>query len=255
MKIPETETFEGRTAIVTGGGQGIGGAVAKTLAERGASVVVNDLDGESARKKVEELRAAGADAIAVQGSVISAADVRRMVEEAIEQFGAVHILVNNAGILRPTPVIDIEEDEWDQVIAVNMKGTFLCCRAVLASMQAAGWGRIVNLSSTAGKNISTVGGAHYTAAKAGILGFTRHLAKEVAADGITVNAVCPGLIDTEMVRSTISDERLAAYTESFPIRRLGRPEEVAELVAFLASDRAAYITGAALDINGGDLMI
>ena len=119
----------------------------------------------------------------------------------------------------------------------------------------AGWGRIVNFSSTAGKNISTVGGAHYTAAKAGILGFTRHLAKEVAADGITVNAVCPGLIDTEMVRSTIDDDRTQAYAESFPIPRLGRPEEVAHLVAFLAGERAAYITGASLDINGGDLMI
>ncbi len=255
VKMPEKGNLEGRTAIVTGGGQGIGGAVAKTLAGRGARVVVNDLNGEAAERKADELRAAGAEAVAVQGSVINAADVRRMVEEAIKQFGAVHILVNNAGILHPTPVADISEDEWDQVIAVNMKGTFLCCQAVLASMRAGGWGRIVNLSSTAGKNISTVGGAHYTAAKAGILGFTRHLAKEVAADGITVNAVCPGLIDTEMVRSTISDERLAAYIESFPIRRLGRPEEVAELIAFLASDRAAYITGASLDINGGDLMI
>jgi 3-oxoacyl-[acyl-carrier protein] reductase len=255
MKKSEKRTLEGRIAIVTGGGQGIGGAVAKVLAERGARVVINDLNGESAGKKAEELRASGADAIAVQGSVINAADVRRMVEEATGHFGAVHILVNNAGILRPTPVIDITEEEWDQVIAVNMKGTFLCCQAVLASMKADGWGRIVNLSSTAGKNISTVGGAHYTAAKAGILGFTRHLAKEVAGDGITVNAVCPGLIDTEMVRSTISDERLAAYIESFPIRRLGRPEEVGELVAFLASEQAAYITGASLDINGGDLMI
>ncbi len=121
-------------------------------------------------------------------------------------------------------------------------------------MRAAGWGRIVNFSSTAGKNISTVGGAHYTAAKAGILGFTRRLAKESAEYGITVNSVCPGLIDTEMVRSTIDPERAKAYADSFPISRLGEPFEVAELVAFLASDRASYITGASLDINGGDLM-
>ena len=122
-------------------------------------------------------------------------------------------------------------------------------------MREAGWGRIVNFSSTAGKNVSTVGGAHYTAAKAGVLGFTRHLAKEVAAYGITVNAVCPGLIDTEMVRAVVSPERADAYARGFPIERLGEPEEVAELVAFLASDRASYITGASLDINGGDLMI
>ena len=178
-----------------------------------------------------------------------------MVAATLEHFGAVHVLVNNAGVLRPTKVIDIDEAEWDFVVDVNLKGTFLCSQAVLSPMKRAGWGRIVNLSSTAGKNISTVGGAHYTAAKAGILGFTRHLAKEVAGDGITVNAVCPGLIDTEMVRATIDDERAAAYAKSFPIQRLGQPEEVAELVAFLASDRAAYITGASMDINGGDLMI
>ena len=122
-------------------------------------------------------------------------------------------------------------------------------------MREEGWGRIVNFSSTAGKNVSTVGGAHYTAAKAGVLGFTRHLAKEVAGYGITVNAVCPGLIDTEMVRAVISPERADAYARGFPVSRLGEPGEVAELVAFLASDRASYITGASLDINGGDLMI
>jgi 3-oxoacyl-[acyl-carrier protein] reductase len=178
-----------------------------------------------------------------------------MIAQIADRFGGVDILVNNAGVLRPTKVIDIPEEEWDFVVDVNLKGTFLCSQAVLSTMQKAGWGRIINFSSTAGKNVSTVGGAHYTAAKAGILGFTRHLAKEVARDGITVNAVCPGLIDTEMVRATISDERVRAYAESFPIPRLGRPEEVAELVAFLASEQAAYITGASLDINGGDLMI
>ena len=122
-------------------------------------------------------------------------------------------------------------------------------------MQTAGWGRIINISSSAGRSVSTVGGAHYTAAKAGVLGFTRHLAKESASYGITVNAICPGLFDTEMVRVTIDDDRADAYANSFPIQRLGLPSEVAELVAFLASDRAAYITGASLDINGGDLMI
>lgn len=250
-----TENLQGRTAIVTGSGQGMGQAVARTLAARGANVVVNDLEGDRAAAVADGLNSGGTASMPVQADVTDAAAVKRMVDESIARFGPVHILVNNAGILYPTPVTEISEDEWDRVIGVNMKGTFLCSQAVLESMQSQGWGRIVNFSSTAGKNISTVGGAHYTAAKAGILGFTRHLAKEVASHGITVNSVCPGLIDTEMVRATIDDERTRAYTESFPISRLGEPDEVAELVAFLVSDRAAYITGAALDINGGDLMI
>ena len=250
-----SESLRDRTAIVTGAGQGMGRCVAVALAERGARVVVNDIQQERAEGTAASLRETGAEAIAIPADVVDSAAVRAMVEEAIAQFGPIHILINNAGILRPTKVVEIEEDEWDLVIEVNLKGTFLCSQAVLPSMQEAGWGRIVNFSSTAGKNISTVGGAHYTAAKAGILGFTRHLAKEVAEYGITVNSVCPGLIDTEMVRATIDDERTQAYADSFPIPRLGEPEEVAELVAFLASDRAAYITGASLDINGGDLMI
>ncbi len=146
------------------------------------------------------------------------------------------------------------EDEWDWVLAVNLKGAFLTSRAVAPLMRERGWGRIIHFSSTAGKTVSTIGGCHYTAAKHGVLGLTRALAKELASDGITVNAVCPGLIDTEMVRDTIPRERVREYERSFPIPRLGRPEEVAELVAFLASDDAAYITGAALDINGGDFL-
>jgi NAD(P)-dependent dehydrogenase (short-subunit alcohol dehydrogenase family) len=246
------EDLSGRIAIVTGAGQGMGRSVAQALAERGATVVVNDLNLESAEAVSADLRATGTESMAIAADGTS---VRAMVERTVATYGGVQILINNAGVLRPTKVAEIPEDEWDWVIAVNLKGTFLCSQAVLPAMKEAGWGRIVNFSSTAGKNVSTVGGAHYTAAKAGILGFTRHLAKEVAADGITVNAVCPGLIDTEMVRATIDDDRTAAYARSFPIPRLGLPEEVAELVAFLASDRAGYITGASLDINGGDLMI
>lgn len=249
------EDLTGRTALVTGAGQGMGRAVAMALANRGARIVVNDIAADRADETAADLRERGADALAISGSVTDRAGVHAMVAQALERFGSLDILVNNAGVLRPTAVIDIPEEEWDFVVEVNLKGTFLCSQAVLPAMQQAGWGRIVNFSSTAGKNVSTVGGAHYTAAKAGILGFTRHLAKEVAAHGITVNSVCPGLIDTEMVRNTIDDQRIRAYEASFPIPRLGQPEEVAELVAFLASDRATYITGASLDINGGDLMI
>ncbi|MDP7579305.1 MAG: SDR family NAD(P)-dependent oxidoreductase [SAR202 cluster bacterium] len=253
--MTHTKEFEGKVAIVTGAGQGMGRAVAERLAAAGALVSVNDIDADSAEHTVSVLQKGGAEAVAAPGSVTSTQQVSDMLDLTLSRFGKVHILVNNAGVLRPTKVIDIEEDEWDFVVDVNLKGTYLCSRAVLPTMRENGWGRIVNFSSTAGKNVSTVGGAHYTAAKAGILGFTRHLAKEEAAHGVTVNSVCPGLIDTEMVRKTIDGARTKMYADSFPIQRLGQPSEVAELVAFLASDRAAYITGASLDINGGDLMI
>lgn len=250
-----SEPLTGRTALVTGAGRGMGREVAIALSARGARVVVNDTNAEDAERTAADLRSAGAEAIAIRADVTRADEVRNMAAQALKKFGAVHILVNNAGILRPTRFLDIPEAEWDLVVDVSLKGTFLCSQAVLPSMQAAGWGRIVNFSSTAGKSVSTLGGAHYTAAKAAVLGLTRAIAKEFARHGITANAVCPGLIDTEMVRSSVSEERCRAYAGGFPIPRLGRPEEVAELVAFLCSDRAAYITGAALDINGGDLMV
>lgn len=254
--MPDIEDLTGKTALVTGSAQGMGRAIAGTLASRGANIVVNDIDPDQSLETAQSLSAEyGVEALSFPADVTSRDAVKTMVDGAVKWFKGLHILVNNAGVLRPTGVIDIPEDEWDWVIDVNLKGTFLCSQAALPTMQDQGWGRIVNISSSAGRSVSTVGGAHYTAAKAGVLGFSRHLAKEVAGYGITVNAVCPGLFDTEMVRTTIDQARSDAYASSFPIQRLGLPEEVAELVAFLASDRAAYITGASLDINGGDLMI
>lgn len=253
--MQESAEFEGKVAIVTGAGSGLGRAISLRLARGSAHVVVNDVSSAGAESTVAQIKELGGEAVAVQGDVTRSQDVKRMVDTAVKRYGDVHILVNNAGIIFPTHVFDLEEEEWDRVIEVNLKGTYLCARAVLPAMRKAGWGRIVNMSSKAGRSSSTIGGAHYTASKAAVLGFTRHLAREEAQHGITVNAVCPGLIDTEMVRSTIGIEKALSYAPRFPIARLGQPEEVADLVAFLASERASYITGASADINGGDLMM
>ena len=248
--------IEGKIAIVTGAGRGMGREVARKLVKLGANVVINDVSLDDAIASIEDIAPPeNQEMFAIAGDITKKNDVDNLILKTSEKFGGIDILVNNAGVLRPTKVIDIEEEEWDWVVNVNLKGTYLCSRAVLPSMISRGWGRIVNFSSTAGKNVSTVGGAHYTAAKAGILGFTRHLAKEAAQFGITVNSVCPGLIATEMVLSTINEAQIKLYESSFPISRMGQPYEVADLVAFLASNKASYITGASLDINGGDLMI
>jgi 3-oxoacyl-[acyl-carrier protein] reductase len=244
-----------RVAFVTGAGGGIGRAVALGLSTDASTIVLADLDEaglEETNRLLGDMGGSGRTAVL---DVTDRVAVRSLVDETVREFGPIAVLVNCAGTLTPTRVIDITEDEWDGVVNVNLKGTFLCSQAVLPGMEDLGWGRIVNLSSSAGKSVSTVGGAHYTAAKAGVLGFTRHLAKEVADIGVTVNAVCPGLIDTQMVRNTINEEKMAWYANSFPIQRLGTSEEVATVVCFLASDGAAYITGVALDINGGDLMV
>ena len=244
--------LDGKTALVTGAAGGMGAAIARALSSLGARIALNDLTVESVESLRDRLET---PTVAVAADVNNKANVDAMIASVERQLGPIDILINNAGVLRPTRIVDISEAEWDFVIGVNLKGTFLCSQAVIPKMRERRWGRIINLSSTAGKNVSTMGGAHYTAAKAGVLGLTRHIASEVSHDGITVNAVCPGLIDTDMTRQTITAEQSDAYASSFPIPRLGRPDEVADLIAFLASDRAEYITGASMDINGGDLMI
>ena len=245
----------GRVALITGAGRGMGRASAERIAAAGARVVVNDLDETRAAEVADRLVSEGSEAVGIAADVSDAADVSRLVDTTSERFGGVDILVNNAGVLRRTGILALDEDEWDLVLDVNLKGTYLCTRAVLPAMKEAGWGRVVNISSSAGRSVSTLGGPHYTTAKAAVLGFTRAVAKEMAPFGITLNAVCPGLVNTEMVSEVITGAQVRDYADSFPIGRLAEPEEVAELVAFLASDRAAYITGASLDINGGDLMI
>ncbi len=239
-------------ALVTGAAGGMGTAIARRLHELGASVALNDLDPEATASCAAEL---GDNALPVPADVTSSGDVQQMVEATLERFGRLDILVNNAGILFPTRLEDISEDEWRKTLDVNLTGAFLCTQAAIAPMKRERYGRIVNLASTAGKTVSTLGGAHYTASKHGVLGLTRACALELAPHGITANAVCPGLIDTEMAHENTTPERLDAYRTGFPIQRLGSPEEVADLVCFLASDSAGYITGSAYDIAGGDLMI
>lgn len=244
-----------KVAIVTGAGSGMGAAAARALAREGARVVVTDLDLPSAERVAAEIAAAGGEALAVQVDVSRAADARRMVAATIDRFGAVDVLACIAGVLRTSSVDQIDEAEWDLVFAVNLKGVFLCAQAVLPLMKERRAGKIVILASLAGRATSTLGGAHYTASKAGVLGLSRHLAREFAPFGINVNAINPGIIDTPMVRANTSPDHLERVIDSIPFKRLGSPEEVADLVVFLASDAAAYITGAAVDIHGGELII
>lgn len=244
-----------RVAVVTGGARGMGLACVEELAARGDAVGLIDIDREAAGRVRSVLTERSRQVHAEIADVTNAAALRRAVGNVTRAFGAPTVLVNAAGLLRSTRSLEISEDEWHAVVDVSLKGTFLAMQACLPGMIEAGWGRVVNFSSTAGKSVSTLGGAHYTAAKAGVLGLTRALAHEHAHHGICVNAVCPGLIDTPMVRAICGDEELARFAATFPIARLGQPSEVARLVAFLCSDDAAYITGAALDINGGDLMV
>ena len=244
-----------KVALITGGAQGMGKATAMLFAENGVRVALTDINKTKLNETVNEIKAKGGSVIGIQADVTNSQEIEEMVTTVLDSFSTVDILVNNAGILKRTKIIDIPEDEWDLVIDVNLKSVFLCSRAVLPLMIKQKKGKIINMSSSAGRSVSTIGGAHYTASKAGVLGFTRHLAKEVAQYNINVNAVCPGLIDTEMVRLTCAKEKIEWYEKSFPISRLGEPAEVANLILFLASEESSYITGASIDINGGDLMI
>ena len=247
--------LDGRVALVTGSARGIGKAVTSSLVKAGARVVGADFDEDGALQAVLDAGVPPEEAFGCFLDVSDPESVSSVFKKTKKMFGRLDILVNNAGIMFRTRFLDIALKEWEATIRTNLTGVFHCTQAAVPLMKENGYGRIVNISSSAGRSVSTLGGVHYTASKAGLLGLTRAVAKEVAPSGITVNAVCPGLIDTKMARETTSAEELEKFMGSFPVGRLGSPQEIGHLVLFLCTDAAAYITGASVDINGGDLML
>lgn len=247
----------GRCTIVTGAGRGIGRAIALGLASQGASVAVADLFADRANTVAEEIKANGRAALAIQADVQRSADVDRLMNEVLAEFGRLDILVNNAGgMISRKRVAEMNEDLWDRVLAANLKSTFLCSRAAFQSITRPG-GRIINISSCFGIT-GSASAAHYSAAKAGIIGFTKALALELAREGITVNAVAPGPTDTPAWRGTHTEEQLAAKREErvkkTPLGRIAFPEDIASAVIFLAAPESGYITGQVIHVNGGSLM-
>jgi 3-oxoacyl-[acyl-carrier protein] reductase len=245
--------LEQRIAIVTGAGQGIGRAIALGLVREGARVAIADVNEECANTVKDEIEAAGGTALVIRTDVSNEDSVQAMVERALQEFGRVDILVNNAGIFPTSSVEGMSEGDWDRVIGTNLVGAFLCARAVVPKFLEQGTGRIISLTSgrafQGAKN-----GAHYAASKAGIIGFSKSLALELAPHGITVNVICPGITDTAQPRGHQTEEQIYAQAQRIPLGRIGQPEDLVGPAVFLASDAAAFITGQTIMVNGGSIM-
>jgi 3-oxoacyl-[acyl-carrier protein] reductase len=249
-----------QTAIVTGAARGIGKGIALVLAREGADVVVADIHAEQAVQAAEEIRKLGLSAIATPVDITQRDQVDRLVQSTVSQFGKVDILVNSAGVVSNAPILELGEEEWDQTIAINLKGVFLCSKRTAQAMVAQRSGRIINIASLSGK-VGAPGQAAYCASKHGVIGLTLVLAIDLAPYGITVNAICPGMNETEMMQAVIAqraasrgqtvDQVRQGILAKTPLGRFGRPEDVAQVVLFFASPASAYVTGQAIDVDGG----
>jgi len=246
----------GKVAIITGAASGIGRATALAFAECGAAVTINYNRNESGAESLrKQIVSHGGRAISVQADVTIAADVEALVQRSNEELGPVDILVNNAGsLIERLRILELTEQRWDEVINLNLKSAFLCSKAVVASMIERKTGAIINLSSIAGRNGGALGSIHYSTAKGGLITFTKGLAKELAPFGVRVNAVSPGVIDTPYHEQFSSPEMMKSYVNGIPLGRVGKPEEVAKVIVFLASDAASYLAGETIEINGGMFM-
>jgi len=243
--------FKGKIVLVTGAGQGIGRATVLAFAREGADIVCNDLNLDWAESITREVRTIGAKAMAIQANVAVEGEVTAMVAKVVGEWGGIDILVNNAGIGRPMMVEDMSKAEWNRILDVNMGGVFNCSKAVIPTMKARKGGKIINIASLAGKTMSYHGGADYTASKAAVLGFTRHLAFELGPYQINVNAICPGVTMTPLVEAHSTIEMRESVRSRTPLKDLVKPEDIANAVIFLASEKARMITGSTIDVDGG----
>jgi len=240
-----------KVALVTGSGRGIGKAIALALAQEGCNVAINDVVTERSAEVVKEIQALGRDGFIANADISSATDVAQMFQDIVHHFGRIDIIVNNAGIILTNPYWEITEEQWDKIMAVNLKGPFLCCQEALKYMRPQGSGKIINIASVAGKRGGgLLGNTAYAASKSGVIGLTKGIAREVGVYGINVNAITPGYIETDMTQA-LQGEKRERLIDSIPLRHPGKPADVANAVIFLASSMSDFISGEIMDVDGG----